>query len=355
LGLTSRPSDDAHTARQVIALGIALPAALYLACTLGFGSPYSQSLYNRSAFLRQYTHGVYRYRVLGRELVLFAGHVLHALGLGLQTTSVELARGRGTWGLFVAITVVNGVAFVAFTALVYARTVRSRRWTPAYLVLVTAAAASSYVVTPYDFLSYLLIAAAILVAVARRAWSWQACLVLAVLGTATRESFFVAVAAVVAIAATRPGDGGILSRLTPSRTNSLACSAWSMAFGSVGTYVGLRVGLSGGGSIVQHLRGLANFNLSSTVAIVIAFLLFAVLILELPPFDVSGRVAQRWYRESVGWLWVLSIPYVGVSAVGGNWFETPRLLLPIAICQYLVRFGIDASSSVPPAADSTEA
>jgi hypothetical protein len=177
-----------------LALGGAFPAVLHIATTLGYDSSYSHHLYAREAFLGQYRHGIYRYRVIGRELVLYVARLLEDLKFTLHTHATDIGHGRPPGDLFTAYVLVNGVAFVALAALLYKTTDRGDS-TP-YLVLVVLVAMSGYVVTPYDNLSYLLMVTAVVVALRRRPWSWIACLPLAMAGTATRESFFVGVAAV---------------------------------------------------------------------------------------------------------------------------------------------------------------
>jgi len=67
----------------------------------------------------------------------------------------------------------------------------------------------------------------------------------------------------------------------------------------------------------------------------------AVLVAELPRFgDRTGTLAARYHRATL-YFWILSVPYLVVTVIGGSWFEAPRLLLPLGICQYLLRWSAD--------------
>lgn len=344
--------------RRAVSLGVGLPAALYAAVTVGYDSSYSHQLYDRAAFVAQYRHGIYRYRVVGREAVLFADRGLHHFHLALHTPAVDLARGGATWELFTAFFVVNGLAFVAWAALLYGATVGAERsgqraqWVAPYLVLVVLVAASAYVVTPYDTLSYLLVTAACVGAF--RGWPWPALLVLAVVGTATRESFMVGVAAVVAGAAWWPAAAA------PGRVRvrvRLRRAAAALAVGSVGTYVGLRALLHDPrepATFWWHVPRALNGNMGSVVAGLLLALSGWVLWAALPPLRRSaagspGAAAQAWYRRASLGLWVLSVPYLVLAAVGGIWFEALRLALPVLLCQYLLRWAADLVPGPVPA------
>ncbi len=285
--------------RHVLSLGVALPLLLYGATTLGYDASYSKLFYNKVWFLYQYRHGIYRYRVLGTEAVLLAGAVLHALGADATTRAVAVARGGSEWDLFTAFVVVNGAAVVALTLLLYVVTARRRAWVVPYLVIVAFVIASAYVVTPYDDLSYVFLAAAVLIGLLQRRWSWPICFVLSVLGTATRESFLVGVAALFAALLARPGGWRRLGGPSTQPGDRLAASAWAMAIGSIGTYAALRIVMTAGpgGSVFWRPVSIrSDWTQSSAVAFVLVLLGAFVLIAELPSFPPENGVARTWYR-----------------------------------------------------------
>jgi hypothetical protein len=331
------PLEDApapsHTRgwRPTLALGAALPAALYLVLTLGYDASYSHHLYARQPFLAQYEHGIYRYRVVGREAVVFVAKVLNHFHLVVVTPAV------GRSDLFTALLVVNGAAFVAFTLLLYAATAREPGWLGPYVVLVVLVGASGYVVTPYDHLSYLLMLAAALVAFGPRPGPWWLCAVLGVVGVATRESFLVACAAAVGVA--------VASRGSDRRTTLLWRNALVLSGASVATYVGLKLALADPREASTFWFSSPfvweyNRHLSSVAAVLIVVLGWWALHALFPRLDAGSR--RRW-RLARAVLWALSLPYLFACLVGGLWFESLRLLLPLFLAEYLVRASLTVS------------
>lgn len=315
----------APSRRGVLGIGVAFPMTMYLAVTLGFDSSYSHLEYVRRLFVGLYEHGVYRSRVVGTYLVLALGHVLNGAGVSIHSFAAPYGQRSS---LFTAVFVVNGVAYLGLALLLFLVTVSGRQWWPPFFVLVVLIAASSYVVTPYDDLSYLVVAMAVIVALRSRPWSWVFCLLLAVLGTATRESFFIAVAAAAAAIAA--------DRDKPHGDRALAFMA--LVLGSFATYAVLRVTLAAaGGPHLWSPVGLSgNWNMSSAIAVLMS--VGALLALNASFPDLVDLDAAAWYERSVRWLWAFSLPYIIVIAVGSVWFEALRLLVPIPLCQYLLRW-----------------
>ena len=319
---------------QAVALAGVVPAVLHLALTLGYDSSYSHQLYARDAFIGQYEHGIYRFRVIGREVVVAVADLLDHLGVVLHTTATDIGHGRPPDDLFTAFVVVNGVAFVALAMVLYFTSVVDDRSRIAYLTMVVVVAISGYVVTPYDHLSYVFTVAAVLAALAGRPWSWPACLVLAVVGTATRESFLVAAAAVVAALLARPRRGGAAVGWATDRAWHAAAA---LAVGGVGTYVGLRLALGGGDSFFTRMPRELNWQMSTPVALVIAAAGAWALGTLGPPMPPGRRT--QWRRTQV-LLWILSGPYLAGCVIGGIWFEAPRLLMPVLLCQFVLRAAV---------------
>ena len=333
--MASRPGGHPRRSRgQGFALAGLLPATLHLVLTLGYDSSYSHQLYAREAFLYQYRHGVYRYRVLGRELVVAAGRALEHFNVALHTLATDIGHGRPPADLFTALVVVNGAAFIALAALLYATTAaRDSDWRLPYVILVVLVALSGYVVTPYDNLGYVLTVAAVVVALEARPWAPPVCLLLACAGTATRESFAVAVAAAAALLVATHGWRAVGRLRDPQWWSAAALGA-----GWLGTYVILRVVVptdpqldtSLSESVVHDL----NWQMSSVLALL--FFVLGAWALQLTYPALSGAAARRW-RVTRLLLWLFSAPYVAVAAGEGIWFEAMRLLMPVLLCEHVLR------------------
>ena len=320
---------------------------LYMATTLGYVSTYSRITYSRYFFLLQYRGGIYRYRVLGTNAILVLSFLVHHLGLNLATMSVVSLPYSSSFDLFTSFVILNGISFVGFTLLMFAVTAINRQWVVPYIMIVTMGIASAYVVTPYDDLSYLLLAAVVIVGLAERPWSWPVCLILSVAGTANRESFFIGVAVLAAVMLARSTlPIGVRSPEAAffRRNNSLAASTLAAVVGSVGSYLVVRIFYSeptDHTSFWQPIPLKFNLNSSSLIAAIIVLLGAAVLVAELPAFADRTSIARSWYSRATIYLWLLSIPYLAVTFVGGTWFEAPRLIFPLAIAQYLLRWYAD--------------
>lgn len=337
--------EGGHSPRSVgegVALAGLLPATLHLVLTLGYDSSYSHQLYAREAFVGQYRHGVYQYRVLGRELVLAVGRVLHHFNVVLHTTATDIGHGRPPADLFTAFVVVNGVALVALASVLYLATVArpgAGDWRLSYVVLIVLVALSGYVVTPYDYLGYFFTVAAVVTALQPRSFAPPLCLVLACAGTATRESFVVAVAAVAAVLLGRHGWRALARWRDP-----LWWSGVALAAGWLGTYVTLRVvvGDEPGTSLWMRMPRELNWQMSTPVALVFLALGMATLQLTWPALAGHARVGWRWTRL---WFWILSAPYLAACVIGGIWFEALRLVLPVVLCEHVLRRAVAGGSA----------
>ncbi|HLN05804.1 MAG TPA: hypothetical protein VK217_05975, partial [Acidimicrobiales bacterium] len=172
---------------------------------------------NLRGSLTEYFNGVYRSRILGRELVLGTANGFYKLA--------SLLGHRGPSGLMPGWFITNGCAFLATAWLLYWLTARrSPRLVVLYVATLVVVATSSAVVTPYDLLSYALIFGAFLVATSRdRRLIWSLGALLMALAVATRESalLIVPILAATLVPLAPPGSAG-------ARTES-----WKRAFVAV--------------------------------------------------------------------------------------------------------------------------
>jgi hypothetical protein len=329
---------------SLFALAVGFPAAIYLASTVGFVSRYSSALYNRRHFLHQYDHGVYRYRVLGREAVLGAAHLANLLGLKVTSAAIALAQGHATWSLLSGETLFNGACFLFMCVVLYVHMARRPGWVAPYLVLVSVAGMAGYVVTPYDDLRNLLIVIAFVVAWRARWWAPLRCALLMGAAVATHEAAFVLLAGLAALIITTPISTGT-SRPQVWRHHPLTPRLVAAAAGGIVTYVALHVALapSSGTTLIQHVRGVSNLNESGGWATIIAVLGAAAVLGALP-----RRPSTSFRHQALTWTAVLALPYLVVAAVGGNLFEAPRLILPLVLVMFLVARAADDDPALSP-------
>jgi hypothetical protein len=305
---------------------------LYLTTVLGFDSSYSHHLYDHRAFINQYWHGVYAYRILGRELVLATRRLLDHFGLFVHTTSTDLGQGKPTKDLFTAFVVVNGAALLTLTTLLYVANFATSEWALAYVTLVVLIVVSGYVVTPYDNLSYLWITASLLVVMQDNGWAWFPALLVAIVGTATRESFLVAVAASYGMLVARGGWRSVFSA-----RDAGWWSTFALGVGFVSTYATLHWLVHPdptSHALFMKVPLSFNWNSSSVVGVIIC-LLGAVTLYGTWP-RITSAYRRPWRRARLT-LWILSSPYLAACVLGGIWFEAPRLLMPLFLCEFMLR------------------
>src|SRR5487761_1342452 len=160
---------------------------------------------DRRGVIWQYFHGVYRARVLGRELVVAIGDGVDALRL-----PIGFLR-QYPHGLLPGFIVVNTGSFLVAALLLYRATNRPEL-RPLFVITLAALAASATVATPYDCVSYALMVALFVYALKDGGAAVAAASVLVVLAMCTRESTFVAIAAVIVARIPRGAGNGVRAR-----------------------------------------------------------------------------------------------------------------------------------------------
>jgi hypothetical protein len=324
----TRPDPDRGGRGDTIVYGVVLPVGLYLFTMLGF---VPNTSFRPAGFFAQYSHGIYRYRFLAREVIAGTASVIgHLAGRSLSPSGA----------LFSAFVVVGCTSLAGLGLLLYRTTVgRNQEALTAYLVLIVVLVVSTYSVTPYDLPSYLLIAVTCVAAVGPRPRPAIVCAGAAAVATCTRESAFLAAAAAVALcwALDRPRSwSALLARVRgvgPEATRWRNAAAVSAA--TAVTYAVIHLVLAAGGSRALWSGPGVAANLGDRhdrAGVVMAV--------------VAGAVVWRSYARLGGRLdrpararralWALALPYLAVSALGGIWFEAPRLVAPVLLCEYLV-------------------
>lgn len=323
--------------RASLPFDLAVAAVAYLTVTVGLAPWYSERLFDREAFAGYYDQGIYRFRIVGPEVVLWLERSVLG-GDPIGSHLVVGARQPHAADLFTAIFLLNAVSLLGIVLLARGILRRARVPEPArslvMVVLVVTLAASLSTVTPYDLPSLLLVLAILVVADRRPPWDLLA-VPLVVLAVLTRESALIVVAGLVAHALVVP----------PSRRRIGVIVAVGIA--GVAAYVGVRVG-SSSPALWEALtiRG----NLVRLIQWMGLGMMAATYLVWWRVCALAGLGEAR-SRRAVGWFWLLATPYVLTALLTGYWFEV-RLLIPMVVVELWLRAslaqGQDTSSVQSP-------
>lgn len=327
--LLSRPSLPAEPSTGLVAV-----ALIFLVV-----STYPASIARRAS-LQQYFTGVYRSRVLARELILgIANLVDRVLG--------ESGAGPSA-GFVLGWTAVTGGGFLLAWWLLRAR---AHRLTVSggHLDTLMAAgmAVSATVLTPYDFLSYALIIATVLAAEAGRS---VATALLVAAAVATRESGLLAIAVIIASCVTVEGDDSNrhLRAMRAWRSTGRAVARHrtlrAATLAGVTTYLVLKTAYRGGRGLdlFQHISLRANLAGGTAKPVLIAAGLVVAGRWGTHPSPAVLRARRRV-------LWLVAMPYFAIVAIGGVWSEAPRLVMPLVIGEALLAAGVAPTAPGHPA------
>ena len=182
---------------EFVNLSVLVPILLSVMANYGF---YPSGRFSEESFRATYEHGIWRYRVLGREAVLALDNAFSWIlpaDFGLRTQTLYASLPDYSPRFFFSLFVFNTIFLIATAALLnLAIGIRPRArygQTKVLLsvLLVCLMVISGFKVTPYDNLGYACLCAAVLLTGKR--WTLPlghllACLVIIVVGTASRES-----------------------------------------------------------------------------------------------------------------------------------------------------------------------
>jgi hypothetical protein len=315
------PVEPGRQSAASLLFDLAVGAVLFVGVTIGFSPWYSDRLFERRAFESYYGSGIYRFRFLGRETVLWLDRMLPNDPLG----SHLLVNGRHPLAaeLFTAFFVLDAVSFLAIVLL--ARQLLRRAAVPepgrslVVVLLLGVVAVSLSTVTPYDLPSVAVILAVLAAASGRPPWDLLA-VPLVVVGVCTRESALLAVAALVAHVVA-----------TPSNRRQIVVGAITGATG-VATYVVIRLG-SSSPSFWSALTIEGNIGrLIQWIGLAVMAAAYVAWRYGCAQAGLGGAAVRR----PLGWLWVLASPYLVTALLTGYWFEV-RLLVPLLVCELWLR------------------
>ena len=305
---------------DVLTLTIFLPLLLSLIVYYGFFTNYTGGLFSEAGFRRQYYDGVYQYRILGRELLLWLHAIIEPVELinylfsRFEPKALYLFDSDGTT-IFYGTYFLQNTFFLCLTmVLLYIlfeqHLMRESKSSKNLLLLlaVLLMTVTQYVVVPYDTLSYFFLVVAIFLMLRQSWFAYGALLFVLILATITRETAVFVLVFFVTY--------NYKSILTKNRTTLIKLGGLIVVF--LITYGLLRVIFGGGNeAIFEQFRLLRNLtNPSSLASIILLFVLSYTLI---------SRTANIVY----GLLFLLlSIPYILMIIAIANPWEV-RLWTPI--------------------------
>src|SRR6201998_4297465 len=178
----------------LFSVGVVIPLVTIVSTHIWLRTAYSPNVFHLQGFLDQYESGIYRYRILGRELLLAIYHGL--LRHGHDLPLAVAADPQATRLFYASYVLLNGAClflsnFLLLILLSNYRTGISDLRCASYFFTWLVLALSTYTVTPYDQLAYALMLLAFLAVRARPIWiAYVAIGTVAILGGLTRETEF---------------------------------------------------------------------------------------------------------------------------------------------------------------------
>lgn len=167
----AQPAPSASHKRNIpkaFAACFVLPFALNYFTYYGFVTNYSRNVFTLSGFLAQYDHGIYRYRILGKELLLLIYHLLQRLHPSRAALSQKAQfLSTDNLNLYHSYFLLNTTFFcltIWMLFLIFQSDQFRMGEQEKYLALVVTAcliAVTQFVVVPYDTLAYFFLALSI--------------------------------------------------------------------------------------------------------------------------------------------------------------------------------------------------
>lgn len=313
-------------------LGLLLPISLNTIVYFGFISNYTRGVFSVEGFESQYYHGIYRYRVLGRELIRLTHDILdwllrwsgmleHGVVQKIES-SARLLDSQATAAFYLSYFTVNTFFLclycLAHLWLVESNVLAIHRGNSNYLFLcnLLLVALSQYVVTPYDIPVYFFLILGISLILRHNARSMLLAGGIIAIGGLFRESITVLLAFTWALYTVRYGWRLHKAYLIPVALTLVYIAAYAL----------LRL-VHGSAVVVDQVLFPDNIDAQGAVGILFALVLFAFFALQ--------------YRRTE-WRFILlflffALPYITAITIGGLPFEI-RLFLPLLLVSSLVPY-----------------
>lgn len=296
-----------------VTLATVLPLVVLFSVQVWMATVYTGSM-DLNSFSYQYYQGVYRYRILGRDLLIDVYYFLRA---HVAERPYPLPRDRsGSFLFYGAYVLSNGLYFSLSNLLLLSLLWVKKRGLPdrelsLYFYFTLLVVLSMAVVTPYDQLAYLLLLIGVWGARAKRPSVGIFLVALsAVAGTLNRETAFLLASFLATIALFLP---------KPLSKRYGIYLAVDMAL-SVAVYAGVRLMLPGKLQLIQATTFGGKWAIQS---LLVASLLLASEV-------AMGMRLHNNVRPALVFL-TLSLPYGLAVWIGGE-FRELRLLIPVLLC-----------------------
>jgi hypothetical protein len=185
---------------RFILLGLILPVILSIMVYTGFSTNYTTEVFSKQSFENQYQSGVYRYRILGRAMLLGTYDLIKYYELPTVEApyALNLLDPYGNEQFYSAYLYMN-TFFLSLASMVLFFILNEHRRSEEFvmtdmslLFICFVMVVTQYAVVPYDTLSYFLLAISILLIIHdnKKLWNLVILCVVVILATLTRETAF---------------------------------------------------------------------------------------------------------------------------------------------------------------------
>ena len=268
---------------RLVILGCVIPFVLSTIAYQGFSTNYTTGVFSRGGFEDQYQSGIYKYRVLGRVLLLRTYDLVRSYRLPVITTLSLTVLDKNADPQFYSAYFYLNTFFLCLASMVLFVILAGHRQSTDFmtvdlpiLFICAVITMTQYVVVPYDTLSYFLLAVAALVTVRDRGtwWTAPALCIVVVLAMLTRETAILILAFYVAV-----NNHAILTVPTGRHINRHQAVLLMASTCFLCTYVGLRIVMGYDGAVYEDFRfsrNLDRFSLLST-AFLASFVVLALI------------------------------------------------------------------------------
>lgn len=251
-------------------LGFFLPLILCFIMYFGTTSNYTSGVFNSESFTEQFDHGIYKYRVLGKETLLWIKEAIDNGSLpNIQVSEAANADGNFDSAFYSAYFFNTPIFFIltsltlCFVFKLYRVSVFEQADLPV-MTLVLLIAITQYIIVPYDTLSYFLLALAMLLTTTENSTYTKAILLVIVtlLAAYTRETALLIISFYGAFHARKLLEKPFTRLMRERIMFILLC----LAFACV--YIGLRLQLGFEQGLLQDFRLLKSLNPISMLGVI---------------------------------------------------------------------------------------